>query len=126
MKSKRSQFFIFSALFYILLFLFIYSLETENSYIVNSDKVNLLDNLVYETCQIGINSNASQIAQRFGNYTNDVRSYCIDFGYNCTLDIQLQAGMPPGGNFSLLNYTMYDYNISYRKSGFNYHGGFTC
>ena len=121
MKSKKSQFFILSALFYILLLVFIYSLETENSYIVDSDRINLLDNIVYETCQLGYHSGTSEIDSRYGNFSANVSSYCTTLGYSCNLSISLNTASPP-----VYNYTTYDYSISYQKEGLLYSKTFTC
>ena len=123
-RSKKGQFLIFSTVFFVLLLLFIYSQETVNSYIIKPNKNNILNNVVYETCQIGKMSNGSYIDSRFGNFTQDVDSYCNSFGYLCNLTITKQVGAPT--NLSLLNYTFYDYDINYSNDGFYYSSNFTC
>ena len=123
---KKSQFFILSGLFFLSLIIFIYSIETENNYIIESTNYNLLDNILYEACQIGIKSNATNIASRYSIFTAEVLSYCGDFGDVCNLSITLKSDMPPGGNMSLLNYTQYDYFVDYIVGDYNYVGNFSC
>jgi len=125
-KNKKSQFLILSALYLILLILFSYSLETQNDYITKNTKNLLLNNLIYETCQIGKLSNGSFIDSRLSNFSVDVNNYCDGFGYNCSLSIINNTQIPPGGNYSKLNYTHYNYSIFYEVDGFVYTGDFTC
>jgi len=125
-KNTKSQFLIFSGLFFILLLIFFYSLGTENSYITKKSKFNLLDNIIYETCEIGKNSNGSLIDQRYSNFTLNIENYCLEYNYNCSLSIINNSQIPPNGNWSLLNYTHYNYSIYYYFEGFEYSGDFTC
>lgn len=126
LKNKKSQFLILSTLFLLLLLIFSYSLGTENSYITKKSKFNLLDNIIYETCQIGRNSNGTFIDSRYSNFTLDVKNYCQEFNYNCTLSIINNTAIPPLGNWSLLNYTHYNYSIYYEFDGFKYNNDFSC
>lgn len=123
-NSKKGQFLVLSGAFFILLLIFIYSQETENSYIIKSNENNILNNIIYEACQIGKMSNGSYIDSRFGNYTQDVTIYCSSFNYNCNLNIIKQVGAPT--NLTLLNYTYYNYSITYSNSYISYNSNFTC
>ncbi|MDA3856502.1 MAG: hypothetical protein PF569_09685 [Candidatus Woesearchaeota archaeon] len=125
-KNKKSQLFLLSSLFLLLLLIFIYSIETENTYIVKSGKFNLLNNIVYETCKVGKFSNGTYIDSRYLEFENDLESYCISYGYLCNLTITNNTIIPPSGNWSLLNYTHYDYHIDYRYEGYNYSSSFIC
>ncbi len=124
--GNKGQFLIFSAMFVFLLLIFIYSIETPNSYIVNSSKFNLIDNIIYETCQVGKISNGSYIDQRYSNFSIDVYNYCLGFGYNCSLNIVNNTAIPPEANWSKLNYSHYDYNLVYITDDFNYSSNFNC
>ncbi len=125
-KNKKAQFLVFSAMFFLLLLIFIYSLETDNSYIVKRGKTNLLDNLMHQSCQIGIYSNATNIQNRFSNFSSSVLSYCDGFGNSCNVTFTLVMARVPGGNMSLLNYTHFDYAVDYTFEGYGYAGNFTC
>ena len=122
--SKRSQIILISGFLVLLVLVFIYSLETENSYIVYSAKSSLLENIMHETCQVGIMSNGSYIDVRFGNFSADVLNYCQDFAYNCTLNIQKNGDAPD--NLSELNYTHYTYSVIYSAGNYNNSYNFTC
>lgn len=125
-NSNKSQFLVFSAMFIFLLLIFIYSLETDNTYIVKNSKFNLIENIIYETCQVGKNSNGSYIDSRYSNFTNDVETYCLDLDYNCTLTIVNNTIIPPDSNWSKLNYTHYDYSLDITQMDFSYTGDFNC
>lgn len=120
MKSKKGQFFIFSAMFLMLLLIYLYSLETDNTYIISSSNVHLQENIIYETCQVGYNSIPGNIEERFTNFTNDVSQYCDGFGYTCTLSINI-VGSPPTPD-----YTDFTYSIFYSASGYESEEAFVC
>lgn len=123
-KNKRGQFIIFSGMFLLLLLLFIYSLETQNTYIIEPAKFRLLDNIIYESCMIGKLSNGSFIDSRFDNFTLNVASYCNIFGNFCNLTIVKIDGAPT--NLSLLNYTHYNYSLEYNYDDNYYNERFNC
>ena len=125
-NSKKSQLFILSAVVMILLLIYIYSQETENSYIVKNGQLSLIDNVIHETCQIGYLSNGSYIDQRYSNFTGEVSTYCSSFGYSCSLLITNNTQIPPSGNYSLLNYTHYNYSIDYEYRTLSISKNFTC
>lgn len=122
--SKKGQLFLLSSYLILFSIFFIYSLETENTYIVNSAKTGILNNVLYETCKVGKMSNGSYIDSRYSTFVSDVSSYCSNQGYNCTLSIVKQGGAPT--NLSNLNYTYYNYSLYYNNSGFIYSQNFTC
>ena len=125
-KSKKSQFLMLSAFIVMFIFVFIYSLETENYYIANSPESSLLNNIIYETCTLGSNSNGTQIDSRYSNFTIDVSSYCTSRDIICNLTIVNNTQIPPSGNWSQLDYSDYNYTISLASSTYNYTGNFTC
>lgn len=109
-----------------ILLLFIYSLETDNFYINKLSKTNILDNIIYETCVIGKNSNGSQIDLRYQQFTGNVSSYCSNMGNTCNLIIINNTPIPPLGNWSNLNYGHYDYSILYSWDGYEIDLDFNC
>jgi len=113
-------------MFLFLIVLFIYSIETENFYITKFSKNTILDNIVYETCIVGKNSNGTQINNRFKMFANNVSDYCNESGNYCDLIIINNTAIPPLGNWSLLNYTHYDYHIDYKWRGLNTSLDFVC
>lgn len=124
MKNKRGQLFLLSTFMILLAILFIYSLETENTYIVKSAKTGILNNIIYETCEVGKLSNGSYIDSRYTQLTTDISNYCSGLSNTCTLTIIKQGGAPT--NLSQLNYTHFNYNINYENHGFKYLGDFNC
>lgn len=121
---KKSQLFILSALLLILLLIFTYSLETDNTYIVKTSKYNLLNNIQYETCMIGKTSQGSNITSRYSSYEINVENYCTNLNHICDLTISNNTVLP--SNTSLIDYTMFDYHIKYEMSNFHYDQNFTC
>ena len=124
MKNKKSQMFIISGFFVILGLLFIYSLETENYYIISSSKSSLLSNIIHQTCQIGEISNGSYLDSRFAQFESNIETYCPQIGVSCNLTISKSAGAPT--NLSELDYTYYNYSIDYENWGYSYSGDFNC
>lgn len=122
--NKKGQFIILSVALFVLLLLFIYSQETDNSYIIKSSKSSIIDNIIYETCRVGKMSNGSYIDSRFGNFSISTLNYCASFNYTCILNITKSASAP--ANLSILNYTSYNFSITYYNDGFNYTSNFTC
>jgi hypothetical protein len=123
-KNKKSQFMILSMSFLILLLFFSYSLETQNTYIVKSSKHSILNNIIEETCYIGKNSNGSNIESRYSNFTIDVKNYCNNINYICNLTITNNTVLP--SNESLINYTLFDYNIIFEANEYSYSNNFNC
>lgn len=123
-KSKKSQVLVFSAMFLILLIIFIYSLENQNSYKPDFRKSTILENIKFETCQVGKMSNGSYLDSRFVSFSQNVSNYCTYFDNSCTLTITKEGGAPT--NLSLLNYTHYSYSIDFTWDNFTFSGGFSC
>ena len=126
MKSKKSQLLILSGMLLFLLLIFIYYIETENSYITKSSQDSILNNIIYETCIIGKNSNGSQIDSRYRAFSGNVSQYCNSNNNYCNLIINNNTAIPPLGNWSKLNYTHYDYSIVYSWDGYNTTLDFNC
>ena len=124
--KKKSQAFIISAMFLFLLMIFIYSQETQNTYIVKSGEYNLVKNIIYETCYIGTTSNGSFIDNRYSTFKNNIYSHCQNIEKICNLTITNNTQIPPLGNYSLLNYTHYNYHLTYLTEHISYSINFTC
>lgn len=124
MKNKSGQLFIISGFLVILGLFFIYSLETENYYIISSSKSSLLSNIVHQTCEIGRISNGSYIDSRFSDFETNIENYCPTISASCNLTISKSAGAPT--NLSELDYTYYNYSIAYEYREFSYSGSFNC
>ncbi len=126
MKDNKSQFFIFSVLFFLLLLLFIYSLETQNFYIESKNDFYILDNIKYEICYIAKNSDYINMETRFNQLSLDISSYCLQYSNICNLSIIKKNYMPPFGNITLLNYSQFDYNIYFNWNGLIVEENFIC
>lgn len=122
--NKSGQMFIISAFILLISLFFIYSQETDNYYILSSGESIILENLIYETCQIGYLSNGSYIETRYSLFQNLTNSNCLNSPNNCTLSIMKIGGAPT--NLSLLNYTHFNYNLSFIGNTINYSNSFTC
>lgn len=123
-KKKQGQFFVFSMLFLLLLMAFIYSIETDNTYIKKSRISSLATNIIFEACEIGIKSNGTYLESRFNNFSSYVSDYCQSYNYNCSLNIIKKSTAPV--NLSQLNYSHFNYSIIYVNNGYNYASNFTC
>ena len=119
-NNKKGQFLIFSALFLFLLLLFIYSVETDNTYIENSGENKLILNIIEETCLVATLNNGTDLNSSLYRFESEVNSYCLQVGTNCTLDVSNNSEVPPGGDWSALNHTHYDYNLTYNYDGFSF------
>ncbi len=126
MKTKKGQFLVFSIFLFLSFLLFTYSIETENSYISSSGKNYIQKSIFYETCQIGYSSNGSQIESRYSDFASNLGQYCTDLGITCYLSIENNTQVPPLGNYSLLNYSHFDYSLYYLNGGFQVNMSFRC
>lgn len=124
MQEKKSQVLIFATIFLILLLLVTYSLETRNSYKPYFEYNSILGNIKFETCQVGNLSNGSYIDSRFSSFETSMESYCTDLNIVCDLEITKDSGAPT--NLSELNYTHYEYEITFEYLEYNYSGVFNC
>ena len=103
---------------------FIYSLETENSYNVNQTKFNILKNINYETCMVGKLSNGTNIENRFNQFSINIYNYCSNLNILCNLTIIKKSSAPT--NLSLLNYTHFNYSIDYSNNNYKFKGDLIC
>jgi hypothetical protein len=49
--------------------------------------IDIVNNIIYETCKIGKMSNGTYIDNRFGNFSQSVSNYCLNFNSTCILNI---------------------------------------
>jgi hypothetical protein len=123
-KNKSGQIFVLSGFLLILSLVFIYSLETDNSYITDFTDSSIIENILYETCIIGQNSNGSQFDSRFSTYENHINLNCQNSHYNCLLNITKQSGATT--NLSLLAVTDFDFHLYFENQFINYSNFYTC
>jgi hypothetical protein len=123
-KNKSGQIFVLSGFLLILSLVFIYSLETDNSYITDFTDSIIIENIIYETCVIGQNSNGSQFDSRFLSFENHVNLNCQNNYYNCLLNITKQGSAPV--NLSLLTITDFDFHLIFENDFINYSNTFIC
>jgi hypothetical protein len=123
-SNKKGQLFIIGGFFIMLSLVFIYSLETDNHYIISSSKSSLLSNIIDQTCQVATLSNGSYIDTRFTDLETKTNQYCNSINLNCDLVISKSLGAPI--NLSELDYTYYNYSIYYKNEGFSYNNSFRC
>jgi hypothetical protein len=123
--NRKSQFFILSGIVLILGLIFIYSLETSNIYIDNSDDSNRLPNIFSEVCFVAKMSNGTSIDTNLNNTKNELNSFCSNSGlYNCNFSFTKSASAP--ANVSLLNYTHYTFEINFTSNSIEYKGEIDC
>ena len=123
-KNKSGQIFILSGFLLILSLVFIYSLETDNSYITDFTDSIIIENIIYETCVIGQNSNGSQFDSRFLSYKNHINLNCQNNYYSCLLNITKQGSAP--ANLSLLTLADFDFHLTFENDFINYSNTFIC
>lgn len=123
-KTKKSQILLISSSLILLSLLFIYSVETENYYITNFEKTNIVTNIELETCQISYNSNGSYLDERYLSFSNFVNSYCQTKPFTCNLTIQKQSSAPT--NLSLLNYTHFNKTFQFQSNTISHSQRIIC
>ncbi|NQZ84671.1 MAG: hypothetical protein HRU03_03040 [Nanoarchaeales archaeon] len=123
-SNKSGQIFILSGFLLILSLVFIYSLETDNSYITDFTNSIIIENIIYETCNIAYNSNGSQFDSRFLSYQNHINLNCLNNNYNCLLTITKQPSAP--ADLSLLSYSDFDFDLYFENKFINYSNTYTC
>ncbi len=123
-KNKSGQIFILSGFLLILSLVFIYSLETDNSYITDFTDSIIIENIIYETCEIGQNSNGSQFDSRFLSYQNHINLNCQNNYYTCLLNITKKGSAP--ANLSLLTVSDFDFHLYFKNQFINYSNLYTC
>lgn len=125
LKNNRSgQLFIISSFLLILSLVFIYSQETQNSYIVHFTDSIIIEDIIYESCEIGYTSNGTFIESRFSSFENYINLDCQNNFYNCQLTITKQIAAPT--NLSLLDFTHFDFELSYDSQNVNYSNQYIC
>ncbi len=103
---------------------FIYSQETQNSYIVHFTDSIIIEDIIYESCKIGYTSNGTFIESRFSNFENYINLDCQNNYYNCQLTITKNISAPT--NLSLLNFTHFDFEFSFDSQNINYSKQYIC
>lgn len=124
--AKKGQFLILSGLFILLLSIFIYSLETDNTYILNLKDSSIVENIQFETCKVLKMSNGTQIISREAILIQNIENYCFQRDVVCNLTLINNTIVPPFGNFSLLNYTHYNLSLEISQGSKNYNSQFKC
>ncbi len=117
-RQKKSQFLLLSAFILLNALLFIYSLETENTYRESFDKNIQVETLMHELCELGMRSNGSTIDANYAQYSSDLSTYCTGQGYECSLTITKDGTAPT--DLSLLNYTHYEYTFNFSSIDYVY------
>lgn len=125
-QSKKGQFLIFSTLILLILLIFIYSIETDNSYIKNSAKNHILQNVVHETCMVARGLSGTELNASLYLFSSDVSSYCSEFGVTCNLTVVNNTAIPPSGDWDLLDYTHYDLSLVYNNSNLEFSQTILC
>jgi len=124
LNNNKSQLLILSVLVLLTLLIFSYSQETQNNYIKENSNIDIVENVIFETCNIGKLSNGTYIEQRYSNYSSDINSYCQRFNYSCILNITNTDGET---NLSILNYNNFSYNLKFNSSNkYLLNKNFTC
>jgi hypothetical protein len=123
-KNKSGQIFILSGFLLILSLVFIYSLETDNSYITDFTDSIIIENIIYETCILSQNSNGSQFDLRFSILENHINSNCQNNNYNCLLNISRNLSIIT--NLSLLTSTDFNFHLYFENEFINYSNKFIC
>jgi hypothetical protein len=125
-QSKKGQFAVMMGLLLFLLLYFIYSSETRNTYIYDFGEIHIVDNIKLEVCDVLYVSNGTQINSSIPLMESDVSTYCAGKGYSCTLQFINLTPVPPSGNWSLLNYTHYQMNVTIVSKLYTLQENFTC
>lgn len=127
MQSKKGQFILLSAALLLATGIIIYSQETVNTYKNPSSDFHIINSLENEVCKLVTTTNGSNLPNSVESVVEDTAIYCQNRGnINCSLSIINTTQVPFGGNWSMHNYTHYNYSLWYNTSFLEYNNSFTC
>lgn len=128
LNSKKSQLIIFSACFLFFLLIFIYHLETNNTYITKSSEVYIVENIIDQVCFFAKNTNSSAYYSYLEKMEDKTENFCIKEGFFCDLKILNLKNLPPTNNdwSSIDNLNDYSYFINFSFNNFLYESNFNC
>ncbi len=124
--NNKSQIIVLACAFLFLIFLYIYSLETMNSYINMPPKTTILQVVADEVCYLAYRSSGEDLDLRLKMVNSSLLEYCNSEGLLCSFDIIPYGEVPPLGNWSLLNYSYYNFSLFVSDSTFNFTREFKC
>ncbi len=123
---KKSQFMVISGLFLFMIIYFIYSIETDNTYISKNGNFILLEKYPQELCLPIQNKTGITLNQSINTLENRFTNYCNGIDYNCSINIYNITTAPPEGNISKLNMSQYRISITFEDFDYNYSEDFSC
>ena len=107
-----------SATFFVLLLIFIYSLETTNSYKSVEGEIYLVENMIEETCNVGNFNEGESLYEILQQYSSDIEDYCEGRGKVCNINFIYEDN-----NQELDNY---EFEISFSGTDFTVEKTYTC
>lgn len=125
-ESKKSQFFILSGVFLLLTLYFIYSQEITTSYIGQFDLYHYTNNIEHEVCDSITSISGQNLTFRIDYLKNNLPLYCDLYDFNCSLTFDNSSIIPPMGNWSLVNYSLYNVGFNLTSDKFAYLKNITC
>lgn len=126
MKSKKGQFMIFSVFFLFLLLVFIYSLETVNTYKFENGDLLYIHDIEEKICPILNSRNGTILNDTIPTVENSINSYCNSYEVGCIFTIENITSIPPLGNWSYLNISQFEMNYVINNSHIIYNSTFRC
>jgi len=124
--KKKSQLMILSVLFLFVLMLYVYSTGTSNYYNIETRGFYIVNNIIYETCNIANNNIAENLSNRLESFENNISAYCREFNWKCDIDIINLSEIPPGGNWSKVNKSLYEFELNYSDLKYKQFKRFNC
>ena len=125
-KNKKSQLLIISVLFLFLLIIYIYSVGTSNYYNVETRDFSIMDNIISETCFIARNLKGEALDLGLKSFKYNSSNYCREHNWKCDLSIINLTALPPLGNWSMVNNSLYEFEIDYSDMKYSAKKRFIC
>ena len=126
MASRKGQFLILTSMILLITGIIIYSQETVNTYKNPNHDFYILDPLKKEVCGLVTVTNGTNLPIVTSQMETDTGEFCSKRGLYCNLTIINTTQVPFSGNWSMHNYTHYNYTLEVRSSYLNYSNTFTC
>lgn len=126
MSSKKGQFVILTSMILLVTGIIIYSQETVNTYKNPEHDFYILESLEKEVCALITITNGTNLPVVIPQMETDTGEFCSKRGLNCLLEIKNTTQVPFNGNWSMHNYSYYNYTLALQSNYLNYSNTFTC
>lgn len=119
-KEKKSQLAVLSVFLFGVVLIFIYSIETPNTFNIQPSYIYIIDSIELKFCTHTENSPQGLILlNSLGDFENKMEQYCTATFIDCEINTYIHT-MPPDDNLSLLTFSNIRMNYSFESSNFQF------